>query len=122
VAIMPNQLDAIRADEEESSGAKNGYILAFIMTKPLTFDLLFHWNPKDEMALLDADAQIVLQPPIFRTQREEAVTVTNVCTHIGEVRTQVSRLHEELDQVLKMAEEKFSEVEKLRESYLSRRG
>ena len=78
----------------------------------LKFRLLFSWNPKDKMAPLDADAQIVLQSPIVRTQREDAVTVTNVCTNIGEVRTQVKRLQEELNQVLRTAEEKFAEVEK----------
>jgi hypothetical protein len=81
-----------------------------------TFALLFNWNPKDELAPLDADAEIVLKDDIVFKGRDGRIAVTNVCANVRELEVQVDRLHRELDEVLNAGRRKFHERDRYRES------
>ncbi len=94
----------------------HGGILVPIMT-PYTFDLLFSWNPKDELAPLDAEAEIVLKDDnITLHGRDGRRAITNRCATLRELEVQVDRLHKELDEVLASGQRKFAERDRLRES------
>jgi hypothetical protein len=77
-----------------------------------TFDLLFSWEPKDELAPLDADAEIFLKPDIHFHARNDKIAITNKCATLLEV--EVDRLRRELDSVLEKGRRKFAERDRLR--------
>jgi len=90
------------------------------MTKPITFELLFGWYPDDKLSPLYATARIALRDPIFHAANfpghEDDITLTCDCASFREVEVQVDRLHRELDQVLNIARQKFSERDAFRKS------
>jgi|SRR5579864_4372395 len=81
-----------------------------------TFALLFDWNPKDELAPLDADAQIVLKDRIAFKGRDGRIAITNLCATVRELEVQVDRLHRELEEVLNAGRQKFHDRDRYRES------
>lgn len=80
-----------------------------------TFALLFSWNPEDELAPLDAEAEIFLKPDIYFNARNGRIAITNVCVNLRELEVQVDRLHRELDEVLEKGRRKFAERDRSRE-------
>jgi hypothetical protein len=91
-----------------------GGILVPIMPTD-TFALLFSWDPKDTLAPLDAEAEIVLKSDIQFHARDDRTSITNVCVNAHELEVEVARLHAELDEVLKAGRRKFAERDFLRQ-------
>ena len=92
-----------------------GAILVAIMPTH-TFDLRFSWNPKDDLAPLDADAQIVLKSDATSTCRDGRIAITSECATVRELEDWVEFLHAELDQILSAGRKRFAERDAFRQS------
>ena len=92
-----------------------GDILVSIMPTH-TFDLLFEWNPKDELAPLYAEAEIVLKSDIHFKGRDGRTSITTRCASFHEFEAQVEKLRKELSVLLETGRRGFAERDSFRES------
>ncbi len=104
-------------------GVYFGDILIAIMPTH-TFYLLFSWNPKDELAPLDASAEIILKANgYFHTnlnEDDDEITITTECTNPHELEVWVARLRKDLDEVLKAGLRNFAERDRFRDAYVEK--